>query len=490
MAKSSLKYALLLGDVAGIVLAFGISYWLRRSLAVLIPPEGPLSFTFYWAAVLMAVGVWILLFRGFQLDRSAILGWEYPLAISRLLTAVVALVAALLIGSYLGRTYYSRLVLAFLPPLLVVLLAGNRLAYHAMLRWLRKYGVGVRRVVIVGQSDLAQELGRRIRQRQDLNYELLGFLYPATHRNPASEQGTHLATGSSEEMARALASRKVDDLIFTTPLRRDTGVLEFVAHCQKQGIQVKLIPEYYDLHTQQIESFSIDGIPIFELRDTTLDPLAQVLKAGMDYSIAIVLFLLFFPLMLAISVLLGALGAARIIKRDQRVGLDGRPFLMYRFDVSPAETPQPAEARSLKARLYRFLLRYSLSELPQLWNVLKGDMSLVGPRPETPDRARHYSAWHMRRLQVKPGITGLAQVRGLRGFDSSDLKTKQDLEYVATFSPILDLTLMVATLGTLLRRRKSRLPTTGDHATPPPLATGSRQKAEGSPLVAGEVVHR
>ena len=119
-------------------------------------------------------------------------------------------------------------------------------------------------------------------------------------------------------------------------------------------------------------------------------------------------------------------------------------------------------------RFCNFLLRYSLSELPQLWNVLKGDMSLVGPRPERWERVRYYSAWHKRRLQLKPGITGLAQVNGLRDSDSSDKKTKYDLEYAANFSPFLDLALLLATLGTLVRRRKVGLapPSSGPIISP------------------------
>ena len=402
----------------------------------------------------MAVGTWILLFRIFELDRTYLFGWDFPLAVSRLLTSLVVLMGTLLTGSYLAKTVsYSRLVLVFLPPVLVVLFAGTRLMYRDLLKWSRKYGWGVRRVVIVGQSDIARELGNRIQQHQELNYELVGFLYPAANRR---EAGIHAPDqSSSEDMARQLVNKRVDELIFTTPIRRETATLEFIAACQKLGIQIKLIPEYYDLHTKQIASFSIDGIPIFELREASLDPFSSAVKRLMDYSIAGILLLLFSPLIALVSLSLAVLFKGRFLLRTARIGMGGRPFFMYRFNVLAADGPSPSSATSRRARFCRFLHRYSLSELPQLWNVLKGDMSIVGPRPETRERLRHYSAWHMRRLRVKPGITGLAQVRGLRGLDSSDLKTKYDLEYVATFSPVMDLTLMVATINTLLRRRKA-----------------------------------
>ncbi len=471
MGRSYLNYGLLLGDLILIVVGFRVVYWVRFALLGFVAVEAQTTFATYWPIILLALGTWILLFLTFRLDSCPILGWDFPLAVSRLLTGLIALTIAMLAGAYVAKAYYSRLALIFFPPVLGVFLFCDRLAYQALVKRLRQYGVGLRRVAIVGQSDLARELGRRVLEHKELNYELVGYVYPSLNRNHTHEQAANLETGTSEEMAHALAGRKIDELIFTTPIRRDTGVLEFIAYCQKQGIQVKLIPEYYDLYTRQIESFSIDGIPIFELRETSFDHLARLLKAMTDYPIAVTLFILFSPLMVGIGVALGVLGKGRTVARERRVGLRGRPFLMYRFNVSTSETLQPTNVPSPQARFCRFLDRYSLSELPQLWNVLKGEMSIVGPRPETPERVRHYSEWHMRRLQVKPGITGLAQVRGLRGVDSSDEKTKQDLEYVATFSPILDLILIVATIGTLLRRRKSRLPAP-DSTSLPPLREG------------------
>jgi lipopolysaccharide/colanic/teichoic acid biosynthesis glycosyltransferase len=141
------------------------------------------------------------------------------------------------------------------------------------------------------------------------------------------------------------------------------------------------------------------------------------------------------------------------MKREARVGLAGKPFTLYRFDTEPRPVDGAGNGSGWCLRFARFLDRYSLSELPQVWNVIKGDMSFVGPQPESPERVRHYSAWHKRRLQIKPGITGLAQVRGLREKDSSDLKTKFDLEYAANYTPLVDLALVLATLNTLISRR-------------------------------------
>ncbi len=452
MGKNFSNYALLFADLAAIVAGFRIAYWVRFDFLSFFPSESIPTFGPYWAAILLALGIWILLFRGLQMDRFYE-GVELPLAISRLIAAVMLLVVCLLAGSYLAKIYYSRLLLAVLSILLVFLLLATRLAYQASLKWLRRYGVGLRRVVIVGKSELARELADRIKQHQELHYELVGFLFPGTSRT--QNEGQSATFGASEDIAGELVNKKVDELIFAIPIRRDSEILEFIARCQKLGIEVKVIPEYYELHASQLKSFSIDGIPIFELRETSIEPAYRIVKSLMDYSVATLLLVLFCPIIILISIVLYFVSKGRVIRREVRVGLGGRQFVMYRFNMSVAESPLPRLEGACAVRFCRFLHRYSFSELPQLWNVLRGEMSMVGPRPETPERVRHYSAWHRRRLHLKPGITGLAQVKGLRGFDSSDEKTKHDLEYAANFSPFLDLTLALATPGTLLRRRKA-----------------------------------
>lgn len=451
MKKNVASYGLLVADLVAIVGCFRLAYWLRYAVAAIVPTAGDQTFGLYWAVILLAVGIWILLFHILQMDHFYE-GFGFTVALPRVAAAVTLLVIGLLAGSFLARIYYSRLVLAILWLLMMFLLLATRTGYRFSLKWLRKYRVGLRRVVVVGDSELGREIADRIKAHHELRYELVGFLYPTASRIVDPKPGEMV--GGSEGIVRELLNKRVDELIFAIPIRRDTEILEFIARCQKLGIGIKLIPEYYQLHVSQLSSFSVDGIPILELRETTMEWPYRMVKLVMDYSVALGLLVVLCPLFLVIALLVAVARKGRVIKREVRVGLGGRPFILYRFDVTPGEPGQPQRS-SLPVRLCRFLYRYSLSELPQLWNVIKGNMSLVGPRPETPERVRHYSAWHRRRLNLKPGITGLAQVKGVRGYDSLDEKTKYDLEYAANFSPFLDLSLTLATLGTLLRRRKT-----------------------------------
>ncbi|MGH9395299.1 MAG: sugar transferase [Terriglobia bacterium] len=454
------KYLLLLADLAAIVIAFRVAYSLRYETGIVFPnsnlPTPP--FASYGFAILLSLGTWILIFLLYGVDHFPGMG-ESTLAISKLVTASLFLIASLLAGMYLARAYYSRLLFLFLSLLVVLFLFATRLIYRAALKHMRKYGMGLRRVVIVGHSELAAELAERIERHLDLHYELVGYLAPATGRmqgNGNLKTGNHEAvmTGS-ESMARELAAMNIHELLFAIPVRRETETLEFIAHCQQRGITIKSVPEYYDLHTSHIESFSIDGIPILEMKGTFLHPSLQFVKRIIDVCLAVVTLPLTLPAMALISTTL-YLTSRRMIRGEARIGMGGRPFTLYRFDLGPHDGSAPHAEGPGNSRLAQSLVRYSISELPQVWNVLRGDMSFVGPQPESPERVRHYSAWHRRRLQLKPGITGLAQVKGLREKDSSDLKTKYDLEYAANYTPLVDLALVLATINTLASRRKTR----------------------------------
>lgn len=460
MTKGNLpKYLLLFADLAAIVIAFRVAYFLRYEAVILYPLRNgsiPL-FSDYGYAILLSLGTWILIFLVYGVDNFPGIG-ESALAVSKLVTASVFLITSLIAGMYLVRAYYSRLLLVFLAVLVILFLVATRLVYRAVFRHLRDRGVGLRRVVIVGHSDLAAELGERIARHVDLHYELVGYLSPAIGRvqSEGASIGFHgePAMSGSEAMAAELARKNVHELLFAIPIRRETETLEFIAHCQQRGIVIKSVPEYYDLHTSHIVNLTIDGIPILEMKETSLHPSHQFFKRIVDLVLALVTLPVTLPVMALISATL-YLGSRRVFRGERRVGFGGKPFILYRFDVKPYEDEQAAAANGWQARFARFLDRYSFSELPQIWNVLKGDMSFVGPQAESPERARHYSAWHRRRLQLKPGITGLAQVQGLRHVDSSDLKTKYDLEYAANYTPLVDLALVLATISTLLSRRKA-----------------------------------
>jgi lipopolysaccharide/colanic/teichoic acid biosynthesis glycosyltransferase len=206
---------------------------------------------------------------------------------------------------------------------------------------------------------------------------------------------------------------------------------------------VSLVPQGYELYLSRASFLDVGGLPILSLEDRSPNPLLVVLKRITDVVFASALILLASPI-----VVLSAIGliltGEKPFRRELRCGLNGKTFSMWRMNVN-------RDAVGL-AGFRRWLSRLSFTELPQFWNVLCGDMSLVGPRPESPERVKHYSEWQGQRLSVKPGLTGLAQVHGLREQHASEEKARFDLQYILHWSPFLDLSLLLQTVWTVTIR--------------------------------------
>jgi lipopolysaccharide/colanic/teichoic acid biosynthesis glycosyltransferase len=235
---------------------------------------------------------------------------------------------------------------------------------------------------------------------------------------------------------------RVDDLIV---LEHIPGMefQTFVARCRSRGMHVNVLPRGYELYSCKPRLIEIEGLTLVSLDTPSRFPLALAIKRALD---------ILFTLLLSVPAMIITAGAGvillitkrSVIRRETRVGKNGRLFSMYRLDID-----RYVDSGFRSERLLRDL---SISELPQLWNVLRGEMSLVGPRPESPERVRHYSEWQRERLKVMPGMTGLAQVNGLREEHSSEDKTRFDLQYILEWSPFLDIALLLQTLGTLVDR--------------------------------------
>jgi lipopolysaccharide/colanic/teichoic acid biosynthesis glycosyltransferase len=213
--------------------------------------------------------------------------------------------------------------------------------------------------------------------------------------------------------------------------------------CREAGMKVHIVPQQYELYLSKARLTEIEDVPLLSLEEQTI-PLASVqLKRVIDIIGTVCILTLSAPLFFYSAVVL-RWREKNVFKRELRCGQNGIPFWMYRLNVDRDNPEVDAHEE--------FMVRFSLTELPQLFNVLKGDMSLVGPRPEAPARVKHYSIWQRQRLTIKPGLTGLAQVYGLREQHSSEEKVHFDLQYLLHWSLFVDLCLMIQTGWTLFCR--------------------------------------
>jgi lipopolysaccharide/colanic/teichoic acid biosynthesis glycosyltransferase len=430
---------ILIADLAWCVVAFigaeGLRYGRLWDLANRSSTESLLPFLGGTAAVWLLISSWMKLdcFRG---------GWRFPAVVSQVLLAVLSLMFVLLSAGYLWREYVSRLVLIYFTILLFGGFVGVR--YVARLLLLAKYRSGnVRRLVIVGTDRIARELALKIKRHPEMVCEVVGFLSPEDDGTVVPRELKDAVTVPTIGIADLLAAQRVTDLMLALPRSSMPEVLNLAGRCRERGITVSFVPQPYELYLSKPTLIDLDGIPILELSQASAHDLLLVWKRIIDIALGLILTIVATPILLPVTVGL-RWTRSRAFRWEQRCGKHGVIFPMLRLNVD--------RGIANSTQFERVLVTMSVTELPQLWNVLRGEMTLVGPRPDPPEKVKRYSEWEQQRLSIKPGMTGLAQVHGLRDQNSLEEKTRFDLQYILTPSAVTDASILLQTLWILATR--------------------------------------
>ncbi len=389
--------------------------------------------------------LWALLSSWMHLDGFRG-GWHFPAVVSQVFLAVICLMAALLAGGYLEQRLVSRLALSYFGALLFAGFISVRYTARMVLRARYKRG-DFSRVVIAGSGPIARELAIKIGRHPEMLCKVVGFLCPQDQSFESScfaQAGANpTASFSLLGIVEMLGVQKVDELVLAMPSPAWPELLNLAGRCREQGINVSLVPQPYELYLSKPIFMDLDGLPVLQLRSPLISAPLAYSKRIMDAAFAVVLGVSTLPAVLAAAAVLRRT-KGRAFQRHKRCGQHGAIFEMFRLNIDRGVTGAPLFERVLE--------RLSITELPQLWNVILGDMSLVGPRPESPDRVMRYSEWQQERLSVKPGMTGLAQVHGLREQNSSEEKTRFDLQYRLNPSLLADFSILLQTVWTLVFR--------------------------------------
>lgn len=464
----SIRYCVLTADLIWVFAAIGLAIGLRYANTT----EG---FAFikhlhaYFVMALLTAVVWALLYFEMRLDGFKG-GWYFPAIISKAIVAVSLLMVVVLAFAFLTQHNYSRLVLLYFAVFFWLGVVGVRCLIRRVVTS-RLTRLADRRAVILGYGPVARELANKIAAHPELSLRVIGYLSPGNSEafnGFASSFGTSVASMKTLQVLELLTRERIHALIVAIPEPNMPEVRRLIAECRKTSLRVYLVPQWYDLYVSKAELQEIDGLPLLSLREPRPSSVRLGVKRAMDCLLSGAMLILVSPI-LVVSALVVHSRKGRAFRAELRCGKDGIAFPMYRLNVDR----YPTNA----ARYERLLLRWSVTELPQLWNVLLGDMSLVGPRPESADRLKQYSDWQKQRLKVRGGVTGLAQVHGLRDRHSSEDKARFDLQYIFDWSPLWDLSLILQTVWTLLRR--------GLRQEPPASQKTLRTRASGH--VVGEV---
>jgi Undecaprenyl-phosphate glucose phosphotransferase len=319
-------------------------------------------------------------------------------------------------------------------------------------RW--RAGIGLKRILIAGAGDLGRLVADKILEHRELGYQIVGFVDDRAAGDHLGYRGLPLL-GTLEEAAEITSRETVDHLYVALPPEQHMKMLELLESTSREMVDVKVVPDLLQVIALRARLEDLDGVPIINVNDVPLQGVNSFIKRIIDVSISgAALAVLAIPLAI-ISLAVKLTSHGPVFYRQERMGLDGKSFTIVKFrsmfDDAERETgpvwAKPADPRVTP--IGRFLRRSNLDELPQLWNVLRGDMSIVGPRPERPHfvaQFKHKIPQYMLRHKVKAGLTGWAQVNGWRGNTPLEKRIEYDLYYIENWSVRLDLKIMWLTL--------------------------------------------
>ena len=456
---------MLISDLVLVNLAFLSAYVARIELQLLraIDPSYTTPFSGYVPLMLTQAVLLPILFRlggGYDLRRNTT--WLDRMA--PIVRSTLVAVAVLIAVTFFDVAVFSRLLFGYDALLIVVYLGISRIVWGLALAQLRQRGVGVARVVIVGAGEVGRTVLRTIIARPELGYQIVGFVDDHPDRR-YTDIGSFHALGPINQLSSVLDAHTIDEVIITLPWSEHPCILNIAQVCEARGVRPRIVPDLFQMSLSSVDVNDLVGIPLIGMRVPSLSGVNLVVKRAFDLIVGIPLMLIALPLAALIGLAIRIDSPGPIVFRQIRVGLNGQPFWCYKFRSMRQSAEEEVE-RLLdrnessgplfkrrddprRTRVGRFLRRTSLDELPQLINVLRGEMSLVGPRPPLPGEVEQYKDWHKPRLVARPGMTGLWQVSG-RSDVSFDEMVLLDIYYIENWSLPMDIGILLRTLPKVL----------------------------------------
>jgi len=464
-ARSRAPWWVVVGDVLLINVSMLLAYWVRYEL------QWFLDISYYHSLlpyVRFGLLFTVLMLLMFEMDRVYQYWGRRPWLdqVYRIINAMAkSVVVILAIIFVLQPLQYSRLLLIEAGVISVLLLALARAVQAAIISSLRRRGIGVARVVIVGAGEMGRTVMRTIVARPSVGYHVVGFVDDDDQKGQ-TDIGRFKALGPTSNLARLIEEQEVDEVIITLPWMYHRKIMAIVRECQRRQVSARIVPDLFQMSLSRVDVDDLGGVPLIGVRDVGFERSAWLVKRAMDVGGAVVGLVFGAPFLALIALAIRIDSPGPILFHQTRVGAGGRLFEIHKFrsmrEGAEVELEQLLELNEADGPLFkirddprltrvgRFLRRVSLDELPQLWNVLRGEMSLVGPRPPIPSEVIDYAEWHKKRLEVRPGMTGLSQVSG-RSLLSFDEMVLLDIYYIENWTLWLDFKIMLRTLPKVLR---------------------------------------
>ncbi len=458
--------ALLLADLAAVVVAFYASFLIRDRY--LSPQLGPMLRSGGYPVLLyVSLPLWASLLHFFKLYESqrtrSFLDESWKIVSASAIGTLLLMAGVFAIKA----EFVSRVVVVSFGLTASLMLLVERLLVRWSAKSIRQHGYNSRNILLVGTGRRAWEIADSIERNKQWGLRLLGYVSD----NPDTRM-THVrkapVLGTVADLPQLLNEHVVDELIFAVSRKKLEGLERLFLLCEEQGIRTRVAVNFFPHMIAKVHMEDFDGIPFLTFTTTPHNELRLMAKRIFDVGVSFLLMPLLLPLSLLIALGILVTSGAPVLFRQTRVGLNGRKFTLYKFRSMQIDAERTqgdlAHLNEMGGPVFkmkndprvtpfgRFLRLTSLDELPQFYNVLRGDMSIVGPRPQLREEVAQYERWHRRRLSMKPGLTCLWQINGRNTITDFKKWIELDLHYIDNWSLKLDLkicarTLMVVLLG-------------------------------------------
>lgn len=439
-------------DIAVISLSWLASYYIRFYSGFVEVTKGIPDFFEYLLLLVPIIVIWAFAFRAFGLYRPKRISTHISEVLDIAKACVIAALLLVALTFFIRKYDFSRLVFIFFTVINIALLSAGRGAFREVLRLMRKKGYNLRYALVVGTGQTAKELISRLDRHPEIGIKVIGAVL--ANGQPLASPGIPVI-GRIGELREIIRARGVDNVFIALSWDEHSKVLDAIQNIGDEAVDIQVIPDIYEFITLRggIEEF--DGLPILNLRESPLYGWNIVLKRLADVAIASLAIIILSPVMLFIAVLVKLSSKGPVFYSQERMSIGGDTFRMLKFRSMGEDAEKESgavwarENDARRTRIGAVLRKTSLDELPQFFNVLKGDMSLVGPRPERPvfiSQFRKDIPKYMLRHKMKAGITGWAQVNGWRGNTDLTKRLEHDIYYIENWSLMLDLKILILTL--------------------------------------------
>lgn len=446
--RSTSTLVLIISDSFFFALSYFASYYLRNFFGETQIQE--LSIYLQVFPVVLTIMLISFSFFGLYQKQKRIT----PLHELNLLIKAITLTTILIMAfSFLRKYDYSRAFVILLWLSSMFFLKLGRYLIRKIKTWLYTKNIGLNRILVVGQTNESLQIAKQLARFEDFGYRVVGYI---AKKNPSSTQKDFRLKylGKLEELPKIIKKRKIQEVYIADQSISHEEILNLIQNCEDLEVRFKIATDIFEIVTGDVSLNDLEGVPSIDLKRRSNTPFYDFFKRILDIVLSTIALILFSPFWLIITALIRFLYGSSAIFKQERVGLNGKKFTFYKFrsmyENTPTNTYAPKSSSDPRITpLGKFIRRFSLDEMPQLLNVLKGEMSLVGPRPEMSFIVEKYTHWQRRRLEVKPGLTGLWQILGRKDLPLHE-NIEYDFYYIKNRSFLLDIIIIIKTIAVVI----------------------------------------